>query len=176
MITRADITEIGKFNKTHGIMGEISAILDIDAENISDLQAIIVEEDGIFVPYFITAFRHKSKESILLTIDGINSENDAKHLVGKTIYALKTDIVESDEYDDEESAYNFIGYNVINSDDNSTLGTITDIDDSTDNYLFIVEDGNHNQILIPIADEFITDVNHTLQTISMSLPEGLLNI
>lgn len=174
MISRADIVEIGKFNKTHGISGEISATLDIDAEGILDLRAIIVDEDGIFVPYFVLSYRNKSKDSTLLTIDGIESEIEAKHFIGKNIYALRTDISEEDS-EDEEDAYSFIGYN-ISDEQEGNLGEIIAIDDSTENYLFIVETPVGNQLLIPIADEFISNIDKTTHTLVMNLPDGLLNI
>lgn len=173
MISRADIIEIGKFNKTHGISGEISATLDIEANDIPDLKAIVVDEDGIFVPYFVTSFRNKSKDSTLLSIDGINSEVEAKHLIGKSIYALKTNIDEEDS--DEESAYSFIGFSLTDI-DNGKLGTIIDIDDSTENYLFVVETPDGNQLLIPIADEFFNDIDYTTRTLEMKLPDGLLTL
>ena len=49
MITRAEITEIGTFNKPHGIQGEISASFLCDFDEIELLSCIIVDEDGIFV-------------------------------------------------------------------------------------------------------------------------------
>ena len=39
-------------------------------------------------------------------------------------------------------------------------GKIVDIDDSTDNVLFIVENDNSDDIYIPVADEFVYDIDH----------------
>ncbi|MCH5215798.1 MAG: 16S rRNA processing protein RimM [Muribaculaceae bacterium] len=175
MISTTDIIGIGKFNKTHGISGEISAILDIPTENILDLKALVVDEDGILVPYFVESYRNKSKTATLLTLDGITSEIEAKHLIGKTIYALKTDIKDDDLDDDDDNAYSLIGY-VVQDIDNGELGSIIDIDDSTENYLFIVETAYGGQILIPIVDEFIVDIDYNTHVLLMNLPEGLLNI
>ena len=49
-----------------------------------------------------------------------------------------------------------------------------DIDDSTENVLFVVEDAEEREVLIPIAEEFIDGIDHDGQRIYMNLPIGLL--
>ena len=60
------------------------------------------------------------------------------------------------------------------ADDNSgkTLGTISYIDTSTANTLIELDNG----MLIPAAYEIIKDINTDQRLITMSLPEGLMEI
>ena len=60
------------------------------------------------------------------------------------------------------------------ADDNSgkTLGTISYIDTSTANTLIELDNG----MLIPAAYEIIKDINTEQRLITMSLPEGLMEI
>lgn len=52
MITRNEIIEIGTFNKSHGVEGEISATFDCDVEAAGMFRCLICDMDGIFVPFF----------------------------------------------------------------------------------------------------------------------------
>ena len=141
MITRAEITEIGTFNKPHGIQGEISASFLCDFDEIELLSCIIVDEDGIFVPFFIESARPKSTAVALVKFDGIDSDAQVRHFTGKTIFALKSDIADDDpDADDSEAdAFSFIGYTMADT-SHGVIGEIVDIDDSTENFLFIVGD------------------------------------
>lgn len=53
MIEEKDIKAIGKFQKTHALKGELNAILDIDSEYVSEGNAVVVDIDGIFVPFLL---------------------------------------------------------------------------------------------------------------------------
>lgn len=179
MILKSEIIEIGSFTKTHGIKGELNALLDDNCEILSNCSCIIIETDSIFVPYFIESFRTKGNLSSLIMIDGISSEIEAKEFISKPIYILKkeyNDFYDIDEDNDINGGYasEFIGYSIVNE-DNDLIGEIIDIDDSTDNPLFIVEN-NSNTIYIPIVDEFIIDINDDNKTIEMSLPTGLVEL
>ena len=75
---------------------------------------------------------------------------------------------------DEEPADLFIGFKVIDVESTKEIGTIVDIDDSTENVLFVVEDAEEREVLIPIAEEFIDGIDHDGRCIYMNLPLGLL--
>ena len=172
MITLNDIVEIGDFNKPHGISGEISASFLCDTEDIEAFSCLIVSQDGIFVPFFVENARQKNDHTSLIKFDGIDSDKEVKQFTGKKIYVLKSEVSEED--DEYQDAYSFIGYSIV--DDKGTLiGEIADIEDSTDNYLFIVKQ-NERELFIPIADEFITGINDETKTLSMILPQGLLDM
>ncbi|MEE1365939.1 MAG: ribosome maturation factor RimM [Muribaculaceae bacterium] len=179
MILSSDIIEIGTFTKTHGIKGELNALLDDGTEIMQHVSCIILEIDSIFVPHFITSCRSKGASASLIMIDGINSEIEAKDLVSKSIYVLKEEYNTFHDIDEDENgeggyASDFIGYSIVDEDDNE-IGEIIDIDDSTDNPLFIV-DNNGNTVYIPITEEFILFIDDDKEVIGMSLPEGLIEL
>ncbi len=177
MITQEEIVEIGQFVKPHGINGEITATFPdgFSDEEIREFSCIITCEDGIFVPFFISSVRPKSAQSLLLSLDGVNTEMEARHFAGKTIYVKRDEIAEDEGYDGEDGAYasDYIGY-TITDDEQGVIGEITDIDDTTENYLFIVRRTDDTEVLIPIAQEYILNIDTEAKTISMSLPSGLI--
>ena len=60
--------------------------------------------------------------------------------------------------------------------DGNPLGKIIGIDDTTANYLFIIETPSGNRHLIPVADEFVTGVDMDGRRVTMELPEGILGL
>lgn len=176
MIELSDIRPVGKFLKPHGVNGEISILRDFDDLDFNDHSCVIVDVDGIFVPFFLSAVRPKGAETDLVTIDGITDEYLASRLTNKTVYILNSEIRDEDN-NDEDGFYadDFIGYKVLLEDGN-LLGEITGVEDSTANYLFVVETSDGRKLLIPVADEFIIGVNPELGELTMSLPEGLLDM
>lgn len=176
MITRSQIVEMGHYNKPHGVGGELSATMDCDLEVIKGFSCLISEIDGIFVPFFIESLRPKSAETVLLKIDGINNETDAALLVNKSIYVKKEEYEElSDEYDDDAMPLDFfIGYTV--TDDGSELGTIANVDEETDNCLFVVRLNDGGEVMIPASDDLINNIDTDKRVIDMSLPQGLVDV
>lgn len=170
MITADQLTEIGRYNKPHGINGEISATFDCDTMIVGELSTLVSPMDGIFVPFFAENIRPKNGDTLLLQLEGIHSEAMAKRLVNSPIYALTEEMPEQDDvYCDF-----FIGFTIVEPDGNS-IGEIIDVDDSTENALFLV---NHkgDTIYVPISEDFIVGINEDKKTIVMDLPQGLLDI
>ena len=175
MILRTDISEAGVFNKPHGIEGEISATLDYDID-LSHVKCIIIEVEGIFVPFFIVSVRPKTAETYLLTIDGIDSEEKARALAGRAFYLLDSDLPD-DDADGEEGLYasDLIGYTVTDS-SLGPIGEITDFNDTTDNLLFIVTTPEGKEMYIPVADEFIDEIDRDTLTLHTTLPHGIADL
>lgn len=177
MILREDIIEIGVYNKPHGINGEISASFDYDIDIIKDIECFISNINGIFVPFFAENIRAKSKDSVLLKIEGLDNENSVKLLVNNTIYALKSTFKtsqETTEDTDELPLDYFIGFTIIEEKD-GIIGEIIDVDYSTENLLFIVNHKNE-QVFIPATDDFIIDIDLENKSLTMNLPLGILDI
>lgn len=178
MISKADLCPVGKFLKPHGVNGEISILRDNDFIDFNDHNCIIVDVDGIFVPFFLESVRTKGADTDLVKIDGITNEIKASTLANKTVYVLRSELTDIDSDEDSEDGFyaeDFIEYTV-NTPDKGYIGKIIGIDDSTDNYLFIVENNEGDSLLIPVADEFITDIDTTKREIEMNLPEGLFDL
>lgn len=60
MITNPQITNIGKLIKPHGINGEIVISTDYDID-LSTVKCIIINIDGINIPFFINSIRSRGK-------------------------------------------------------------------------------------------------------------------
>lgn len=176
MITREELIAIGHYNKTHGVAGEISATIDVDIDVVKELSCLVSDMDGIFVPFYVNSCRPKTSETILLTIDGIGNEQEAASLVNHDIYALKREFrLETEEADADGYPLDFfIGYELRDA-DGTRVGTITGVDESTENAIFIV-DRDGDEVMVPATDELIVEFDIDNNLMVMDLPEGLLDL
>lgn len=174
MITSDQITVIGKFNKPHGTNGEVSATIQVPISVLEGCSCIICDIDGIYVPFFINNIRNKSHETVLLTIDGIENENEASMIVNKAIYVLYNEYSNIVAEEDELPVDFFIGFNVtING---THKGVISDIDDTTANVLFVITMSDNSQKLVPAVEEFITAIDIDNKHIELEVPDALLSL
>ena len=176
MITRDELIAIGHYNKPHGVVGELSATVDVELEMLSGLSCLVSDIDGIFVPFFVNAIRPKSADTVLLTIDGIMNEKEAARLVNRDIYALKRDY-RQESIDADADGYPldfFIGFELRDS-DGSRVGEIIDVDEQTENAIFVV-DRDGSEIMVPATDDLIVEFDVDNKLMVMDLPKGLLDL
>lgn len=179
MIKQSELTSIGTFVKPHGIKGELSAETDLDSQEISALKCVVLDMDGIYVPFFVDTVRDKSATTVLLKLDGVDSETEAKEYAGKEIYTLRTEVADDDADGDEGGdglyAADLEGFEVKDA-ENRTIGVIRDYDDSTPNVLLIAESPDGRTLYLPFADEFFLDIDPDGMTVTMDLPEGITEL
>ena len=56
------------------------------------------------------------------------------------------------------------------------IGEIVDINDTTQNVLFIVRTHNGQEIFLPVVDEFIDSFDTEKKILETNLPEGLVDL
>lgn len=167
------LTPAGEFNKTHGIKGEISASFDPRVD-VGALKCVVAEVNGLFVPFFIDAIRSRGADAVLLTIDGITDENEAKLLSRKPLYLLNGDAaLAADDEDDGFYAEDLVGFSALDE-DGAVIGKIAGVDSTTANVLFVIDRPDGSEALVPVADEFIDGIDPESATITLRLPDGLL--
>ena len=169
MIRREDVYRIGKLGKTHGVRGEISFLFDDDVFDRVDADYLILSIDDILVPFFIEEYRFKTDSNALMKFEGIDTQERARELTGCEVY-FPHELADSDENTISWAA--IVGFDITDADSNRTIGRIAAVDDSTINILFELEDGR----LIPASEDLITAIDQQARTITMRLPDGLLNL
>lgn len=176
MIARSQLAEIGTFNKPHGIKGEISTSFDPEViDLVDDFGHVFVELDGLMVPFTILSSRPKGSETLLLTLKGITDEKKASALTGLPLY-IEESMLPEDLQDGDDGFYieDLIGFTLADGD--TVVGVISGYDDSTDNVLFEVTAPDGAALLVPASPDLIEDVDIDGKTVTMSLPQGLLDL
>lgn len=176
MIREEDIVEIGKFQKTHALRGELNVVLDVEPEYLEARNPIIVVVDGIRVPFYAESVRPKGATSFLVKLEGVNDVEEASSFVNKPIYGLRKDLGNFYDLTEEEIVFDsdMIGYDV-DDPELGHIGKVREIDDSTINTLLVV-DGPDGEIYIPYNEDFIDFIDDEKRRIIMNLPEGLVQL
>lgn len=170
MIKKEEVYKIGRLGKTHGVNGEITFQFDDDIFDTTDGEYLILEIDGILVPFFMEEYRFKSDEVALVKFEDINTQGRAAELTGCEVFYPR---ISADASEGGELSYaQLVGFTLVDAKTEKAVGVIDYIDDQTDNIMFELEDG----MLIPASEELIADVDVEKRTISMNLPEGLLDL
>ena len=169
MIKQEEVYKIGRLGKSHGVRGEVSFLFDDDIFDRVDADYLILDIDGILVPFFIEEYRFRSDTTALMKFEGIDSQERARELTGCDVY-FPRNLAASD--DDSISWSAIVGFDIIDASTNKSIGRIASIDDSTLNLLFCLEDGH----LIPASEDLITQLDQQARTITMHLPAGLLDL
>lgn len=177
MITRDELIAIGHFNKPHGVAGEISATIDVDIDVLRALSCLVSEIDGIYVPFFVNSLRPKTIDTVLLTIDGINSEMEASRLVNNDFFAIKREFSqESEEADADGYPLDyFIGFDLADA-KGTRVGKIIDVNEQTENAIFIIGRDDDDEVMVPATDDLIVEFDLDKKIMVMDLPQGLLDL
>lgn len=169
MIKEENIYQIGRLGKTHGVRGEISFLFDDDVFDRVDADYLILKVDGIFVPFFIEEYRFKSDSNAIIKFEDIDTQERARELTGADVYFPRS----LAENDDENLSWPvLVGFDIIEACNGRTIGRIASVDDSTLNILFCLDDGR----LIPASENLITAIDQQTRTLTMHIPEGLLDL
>ena len=170
MIKQDDVFMIGRLGKSHGVHGEVTFHFDDDIFDRLDADYLILNVDGILVPFFIEEYRFRSDTVALVKFEGVDSQERARELVNSEVF-FPRHLAEAEE-EAPLTLSLLVGFDIIDADSGKSIGRIAAIDDSTMNVLFMLEGG----LLIPASDDLITDINKDRRTIAMQLPDGLLEL
>jgi 16S rRNA processing protein RimM len=170
MIRREDVYPIGRLTRTHGLKGEINFQFTDDVWDRVEADYLICDVDGILVPFFMEEYRFKSDSVALVKFEGVDTQERARELTGVEVY-FPRELAEQDE--NAELSYSaLVGYTLIDDNSGKPVGTIAYVDEQTINIMFELEDGR----LIPASEELIVNVDQQARTITLDIPEGILDL
>ena len=173
MIKKEEVYKIGLFNKPHGIHGELQFTFTDDIFDRVDCDYLICLLDGIFVPFFIEEYRFRSDSTALVKLEGIDTAERERMFNNVEVYFP---VKHAEEAEDGELSWNFfVGFRMEDV-RHGELGEVVEVDTTTVNTLFVVEQEDGEELLIPAQEEFIVEINQEKKLITVELPEGLLNL
>jgi 16S rRNA processing protein RimM len=173
MIEKNNCLLLGTLNRLHGTKGSLLlGLKNIKAEDIKKRDSVFIGIDGLLVPFFIESFQVHSAEAILLKIDGLQSEKEAKKLLGAEVYVLSNQVKRKRKSLDEATLLK--GYTVV---DNKLgfVGVAREITGVASNPLLSIMQGD-KEFFIPIHEDIILEINEKEKVIRTQVPEGLFDL
>lgn len=170
-MTVDDCYQLGYVIKTHKLKGEIQIFLDVDSPEIyKKLKSMFVLKNNILISFFIDTIKI-NRDKALVKLNDINKLADAKALVSSKIY-LPLSFLPS--FNDGQYYYHeIIGFELY--DGEKFIGRVTNVLTHTPQTLITV-DCKGKEILVPLIDEVVKNVDLKGKRIDSNLPNGLIEI
>ena len=86
MIKQEDVYKIGRLGKAHGVKGEVSFQFTDDIFDSVDAEYLVLDIDGILVPFFMEEYRFRNDSVCLVKFCDVNTQQRAQELTGCDVY------------------------------------------------------------------------------------------
>lgn len=167
-----DCFYIGYITKTKGLKGEVQVFFEYDEPQLLTLTSVFADIKGKLVPYFISTFKLYPNRTGNFYFDDINTIENAEKLVRKKLYLPNS--LKPERTDDELRITDLKGY-IVHDQRHGELGEIIDIHEYPQQYVAVVHHQNRD-IMFPLNDDFITEIDEETGVVHVNLPEGLIDI
>jgi 16S rRNA processing protein RimM len=163
---------IGKIVNTHGIRGELKILPETDFPELFDpgSELVFVDAKQKQTPVKIQSSR-LHKNMYIVKLEKYDNINDVERYKGSL---LKIEAKYQEPLEEGEYYYHeIIGCKVI-TDDGQELGLISEILTPGANDVWVVALPKNKQLLLPVIDDVVLDVDVQAKTVRIHLMEGLL--
>lgn len=165
---------IGKVSATHGVRGQLRITsFSGDPGSFTTLRSVMIKKPGGGMESFAVAGATGHGKKIILSLEDFTNINDVLHLVGREVYVLRDQLPELS--DDEFYWCDLLGLQVV-TEGGELLGKLVDIISTGSNDVYVVQEGGGKEILIPALDDVVLGVDPVAGRMTVSLPEGLLDL
>lgn len=167
---------IGEILRPHGVKGELRLRIMTDyperlvSKEVKTVYLGTRVSDRRAQEHTVKSARFH-KDYLLVTLKGISNRNDADPLRGLYVMVTLDDAVPLE--DDEYYVHEIIGLRVV-TEGGRELGNIHSVVETGANDVYDVRGGEFGKLLLPAHDETIIEIDFDTETVTMSLPEGLL--
>ncbi len=161
--------KIGKLVNFHGVRGEVKLLSDSDflEERFKAGKTVEIGSEELTIESYRT---HKNFH--MLKFEGVSNMNDIIHLKGKDVF-IEENTEELALDDNEYHVRDIVGLTVINLDDNTELGKISDVIFTGANDVWVID--GEREYLIPYIEQVVKTVDFERGTVEITPLEGLLD-
>jgi 16S rRNA processing protein RimM len=166
-----DCFYLGKISKPFSYKGEVVLFLDVDEpQDYAELDGVYVSINKKLVLYTIKSIRINNNKAVV-RFDGVEYE-DLERLIGRELF-LPLELLPPLE-GNKFYFHEIIGFGVIDQ-EKGDIGTITAVYENAPQPLLSI-DCEGKEILLPIIDEIIINVNREERIMEVKSPEGLIDL
>ncbi|MES2651351.1 MAG: ribosome maturation factor RimM [Bacteroidota bacterium] len=163
---------IGYITKTKGLKGEVQLFFEFEAYEDLDLDVVFADMNGKMVPFFVESYKLYPNSTGLFYFDDIDHIDKAQALVKKKIYLP---LIKMPERGEDDFTYNDLEGFVVTDETHGELGKIIAINEYPQQFVATVL-YKEKEILFPLNEDMIVEIDEDEKTLLVDLPEGLLDI
>jgi 16S rRNA processing protein RimM len=171
-VKKEDYFLLGHISRLHGTKGEVVFHLDVDSpKEYSQMESVFIELNEVLVPFFIESIQIRDQKAIV-KLEDIESTEQAGELTGTQLFLPLENLppLEGAKFYFHE----IIGFTVMDK-NYGEIGVIMEILDLPGQPVARVEYQNR-ELLMPVTDPFILNVDRQSKTFMVDLPDGLVEL
>ena len=164
---------LGKITKLFGYKGELVFYFDVDdVSEYEEMDMVFIDLHGDIVPFIVQKITFVKGNNAIVKLADIRNEESAKRLIN---CSLKLPLSTLPKLEGNKFYYHeVIGFEVWDK-ETGKVGIIKEVNDTTAQTLFEIQDG-YTEILFPVVDKLILEINREEKKIVVEFPEGLLDV
>lgn len=164
------LLEVGQIVNSYGIKGFLKVVPLVDNNHqFKEFEKLYIQENRIYRELKLEEVKF-SKNLVLLKVEGIDRIEEALKLKNLYLYAKREDIKL------EEGAYfivDLIGLEVY-TEEGELLGTLKEVLQPGANDVYVVENKENKQILLPVIPDVVKQINIAEKKVIVHLLNGLI--
>ena len=170
---KEDCFFVGKVVKKYSFKGELLIKLDTDdPELFLEMESVFVEQHKTLIPFFIQRSQLHKSSLLRVQFEDVYDEASANAMLGTELF-LPLDFLPPLE-GNKFYYHEIIGFKVTDT-RFGEVGVLVGVNDKTAQHLFVIEKLG-KEILIPINDLFIKQVDRENKMLRLEVPKGLIEL
>lgn len=167
-----DLLRVGVIANTHGIRGEVKVFPTTDdPKRFKKLKKVILDTGKEYINLEVESARF-FKQLVILKFKGIDTINDIEKYKGKDLLVTREDAIPLDE--NEYFIYDIIDADVVDE-NGAKIGILKEVLTTGANDVYVVETENQKEILLPVIDECILEIDIEEKKVVAKILPGLVD-
>ena len=162
---------LGKISKINMPDGSVSVRLEQEfVENIPDIESVFLEIAGKPVPFFISSLTYQGGNILRISFEGYESYGKIAEFSGCRIF-----LASEEGGGEKPDPLNISGFRVV-LENKKLVGEVKEIIPNPGHDLLEIISPENKEILMPFHEDFIITSDLRRKTITVRLPEGLIDL
>ncbi len=163
----SNFTKIGSLQKSFGTDGFLRyKVLPEFKLDLKSAKFLFMMHDDYYVPYRIVELQAEKK---LIHLDDVNDQEAASAIQSQDLFLPSDDL---DVKEEDQSDF-LVGYKLYDNED--FISTVIEVR-TIAGYYYAVLNYNDKEVLIPVHEELMLELNPDEKLVRMDLPEGILDL
>ena len=163
---------VGVISSTHGIGGEVKVFPTTDDnKRFKKLKQVYLDTGKEYLELEVERVRF-FKQMVIVKFKGINNINDIEKYKGKDLLVTREQAVPLEE--NEYFIYDIIDALVVDE-EGKEIGVLKEVLATGANDVYVVEMPNKKEILLPVIDDCILDIDIENKKVTAHIMAGLLD-
>lgn len=173
-MAKSEFVPVGIILKPHGLKGHVVFKFYNSSINYEEAEYFFIEFKGSELPYFVEDIK-KLPKGYKIKFEEINSSEEAEEIIQKELL-LRPEEIERLSTKEPTLSEVLIGYSAYNLTKEHLLGVVSTVLKNKYQDVLEIKHTSGKNILVPLVDVFIKEIDKESKSIVLNIPDGLLEV